>query len=280
MQKFQHRERFINKYFKIQISFILFSACITPIDLAFAFETTSAGEANLVDMKSFASSLVDHFKVSESASHISLSTFSETPGIISRFGKSHDPAKVKTQIANLKSDSGANSNIGDFLEYAAENLFTVEKGVRQSQPRVLVLFTNGVYPQDQEAKATAAAQKLKQQGKDVSIIVVNIGATPQLSLLESIASEPAVAKVISVPSSSDLLTEEVKSRAAIEICSGKFDEIYTKNAKQVFIWNHIYSYLITTLKYIKTIIKIRQNRTLSSDLILRLNTHLLGNFMN
>lgn len=188
--------------------------------MAFAFETTSSGEANLADMKTFASKLVDHFKVSESASHISLSTFSETPGYISRFGRSHEPSTVKTQIANLKSDGGTNSNIGNFLEYAANNLFSVDYGVRQGQPRVLVIFTNGVYPKDQEAKAQQAAQKLKEQGKDVSIVVVNVGATPQIGVIENIASEPAAAKVISVPNSKDLLTQEVKERVAVEICAG------------------------------------------------------------
>lgn len=189
--------------------------------MAFAFETTAAGEKNFIDMKKLAEQLVNHFKVSGSGTHISLSTFSDTPGYTAPFNAFRSSEAVKNKIVGLKSDGGSVSNLGNFLEYANKEMFKVSFGVRQAQPRVLVIFTNGVIPPDQESRAIQAAKSLKQAGKDVSIIVVNVGGVSQLAALNEIASKPSAAKVISVTDSRDLLSSENKQKIAEEICSGK-----------------------------------------------------------
>lgn len=196
------------------------SACIAPIDLAFAFETTAAGEKNFIDMKKMAGELVNHFKVSQSGTHISLSTFSETPGYTAPFNAFRTSEGVKNKIAGLKSDGGSVSNLGNFLEYANKEMFKVSFGVRQAQPRVLVIFTSGVIPSEQENRAIQAARSLKQAGNDVSIIVVNVGGVSQLASLSEIASKPSAAKLVSVTNSRDLLNSATKQRIAEEICSG------------------------------------------------------------
>lgn len=202
---------------------MLFSlACITPIDLAFAFETTSSGENNFIDMKKLAEQLVDNFKVSAASTHISLSTFSDTPGYIAPFNAFKSADEVKAKIAGLKSDGGSVSNMGNFLEYANKEMFKVSFGVRQAQPRVLVIFTSGNIPTAQESRAIEAAKSLKKAGKDVSIMIVNVGGASQLATLNEIASKPSEAKVISVSDSRDLLNLETKQRIAEEICSGRF----------------------------------------------------------
>jgi len=212
-----------NLTWRVPVNFYLFiiSACITPIDLAFAFETTAASESNFIDMKKLASQLVDHFKVSASSTHMSISTFSDTPGYVTPFNSFSSADEVKNRISSLKSDGGSVSNIGNFLEYADKEMFSVSFGVRQSQPRVLVLFTSGKFPTAQESRAIEAARSLKKAGKDVSIIVVNVGGVSQLSTLNEIASDPSAAKVISVSDARDLLTVETKQRIAEEVCSGK-----------------------------------------------------------
>ena len=131
------------------------------------------------------------------------------------------PDEVKKKISGLKSDGGSVSNMGNFLEYANKEMFKVSFGVRQAQPRVLVLFTSGNIPTSQESRAIAAANALKKQGQDVSIIIVSVGAVGQLATINEIASKPSAAKVISVTDSRDLLTLETKQRIAEEICSGK-----------------------------------------------------------
>eukprot|EP00111_Clytia_hemisphaerica_P023393 TCONS_00068905-protein len=197
------------------------TACITAIDLAFAFETTSSGDNNFIDMKKLAEQLVDNFKVSAASTHISLSTFSDTPGYIAPFNAFKSADEVKAKIAGLKSDGGSVSNMGNFLEYANKEMFKVSFGVRQAQPRVLVIFTSGNIPTAQESRAIEAAKSLKKAGKDVSIMIVNVGGASQLSTLNEIASEPNEAKVISVSDSRDLLNLETKQRIAEEICSAK-----------------------------------------------------------
>ena len=172
-------------------------------------------------MKKLAEQLVNHFKVSGSGTHISLSTFSDTPGYTAPFNAFRSSEAVKNKIVGLKSDGGSVSNLGNFLEYANKEMFKVSFGVRQAQPRVLVIFTNGVIPPDQESRAIQAAKSLKQAGKDVSIIVVNVGGVSQLAALNEIASKPSAAKVISVTDSRDLLSSENKQKIAEEICSGK-----------------------------------------------------------
>ena len=204
----------------IQQQKLSISACIAPIDLAFAFETTTAGGKNFVDMKKLADQLVNHFKVSSSGTHISLSTFSDTPGYTAPFNAFKSSKDVKNKIAGLKSDGGSVSNLGNFLEYANKEMFKVSFGVRQAQPRVLVIFTSGVIPSAQESRAIQAANSLKQAGKDVSIIVVNVGGVSQLAALNEIASKPSAAKVFSVTDSRDLLTSSIKQKIAEEICSG------------------------------------------------------------
>lgn len=189
--------------------------------MAFAFETTAESESNFIDMKKLASQLVDHFKVSASSTHMSISTFSDTPGYITPFNTFNSADDVKNRISSLKSDGGSVSNIGNFLEYAEKEMFSVSFGVRQSQPRVLVLFTSGKFPTSQESRAIEAARSLKKAGKDVSIIVVNVGGVGQISTINEIASKPSAAKVISVTEAQELLTVETKQRIAEEICSGK-----------------------------------------------------------
>ena len=191
------------------------------MDLAFAFETTKEGDGEFSEMKTFAAELTRHFKIGKSRSHISIATFSDTPNTFQSFSSSYDPEVIKQNIATLKSDGGASSNIGDFLRFAGNEIFGISGSVRQSSPRILVIFTKGKFPLDQEAKAKEEAAKLKADGKDVQIIVVNVGGSEQQATLKNIASEPTPAKLIKVLTVAELKADQIKQTIAEEICSSK-----------------------------------------------------------
>lgn len=197
------------------------TACIAPLDLAFAFETTQDGEADFEKMKFFASDLLDHFKIKSSGTHVSLSTFSDKPNRVSKFSSSYNAEVIKSQIKGLKSDGGSKSNIGTLLGYAGKDVYNIQSGARQSQPRVLVIFTKGKFPQEQEVFALEEARKLKEEGQDVQIIVVNMGQSLQKELLENIVSKPSSAKLITIESDDDLISSEKKQNIAEQVCSAK-----------------------------------------------------------
>ena len=205
----------------MQCSFYLLLACITPLDIAFAFETTRAGESEFEDMKKFAANLLDNFKVGPSKSHISVSTFSDVIGTRTSFNEEFDKSKIVQYVRDLKTDSGDQSNIGDFLEVANNEIFTLQGGVRQSTARVLVLFTAGSFPKDQEFKAQEEARKLKAAGQDVQIVVVTVGASEQQSVLKNIASEPVESKLFSFTTTEELNDDVIERKIAESICSCK-----------------------------------------------------------
>ena len=232
MKILQYNKSFTN-VLKLNFYIIHFlSACITPIDLAFAFENTAdIGVAGFEDMKRFANSMLNHFDIGEAGTHISISTFSDRPGVLSGFGASYNKENVAKKINSLTLSRSTTSNLGNYLEFANREIFSINGRVRQATPRVLVIFTQGEYSSAQEFKIRDQARKLKEAGKDVDIIVISVGDGSDTKFLSEVVSSPAASKLIQVLSSSSLDDPEQVIRTSQEVCSSKWS---TRNCPALF----------------------------------------------
>jgi len=198
------------------------TACITKMDLAFAFETTTRGQSTFDDMKNLGAALLDHFKIGDVETHVSVSTFGNKPNLRTNLMKQYNADEIRSTILGLRSEGG-NSNIGTYLNFAKKNIFSVAGRARQSQPRTLVIFTNGDFPTSQIYKAQMAANDLKRKDTDVKIIIINVGAIgnkPSQDFLKSIVSEPKATRLINADSE-ELGLASMQRTISEEICSSK-----------------------------------------------------------
>ncbi|XP_047136671.1 collagen alpha-1(II) chain isoform X1 [Hydra vulgaris] len=192
--------------------------CVTPIDLAIAFETTVESSKDFAELKDYTKDFLDNFQITSSKTHISLVTYSDTV-LTLPFNTSFDKNRIIKNIDLLKNQNGQESNLDKLFDAVQRDVFSLNGGVRRSSPRTLVVFTKGKYPKGKELSIKEAASKLK-SSENVEIIIVNIGSEYN-QVLKEVVSGTEKSNFIQINSVKDLKKEEISRRLAYQVCSRK-----------------------------------------------------------
>lgn len=173
-----------------------------PMDIGIAFDTSSSiSNSDFQHMKKFAKQLVYEIADAENNIHFGLMTFASQAKTQSNFRRILSQSQMNNEIDKIAKGKGSERRIDRCLRAAKKDLFSLEGGVRQGQPRRLIILTSGKSSPDSEAIEVAAKDL---DDLRVARVAVGIKNDVDINYLRGLASENRFAYRARQPS--DLLS--------------------------------------------------------------------------
>ncbi|XP_046378047.2 cartilage matrix protein-like [Haliotis rufescens] len=186
-----------------------------PADVVFLVDTSSSIWPFYFtnNVLPFISGVVDLFDVGPdpSQTRVGLATFSNDCHLQFHVGDFLDKEKLTDKILDISMDGG-NTNTGEALTFATEEMFTADHGSRNNAAHIIVILTDGA-SQDYEA-TQLAAQNAHQKG--VQVFAIGVGSQIDNKELEDIASDPDEDFKFKVTNFEAL--ERIKGKLAAKTC--------------------------------------------------------------
>ncbi len=159
------------------------SACAATIDFMLVLDgSESISPADFDLMRTFASSLVGRFTVSDTDAHAGIVQFAgEGQGIV-EVGLSSDPAAIAGAISAMTQIVGAT----DIQEGIALAQGQLTAGVRPDVPQLMIILTDGEHNQPGDPIAEAEAAR----ALGTELFAIAVGSGPDIDQLNAIASDP------------------------------------------------------------------------------------------
>ena len=96
----------------------------------------------LLQFKDFATELLKSFKISETGTHISITSFNIKPKNLLLFNGKQSAESAKNAIFNIVKKNG-DANFEEVVKNLRRQVLTQHQGMRTSAKKILILFTNG-----------------------------------------------------------------------------------------------------------------------------------------
>ena len=150
----------------------MFPDCITPIDVAFALDSSSSVSREAYSqMKQFSEDIVDSFATSQTDTRFAALVYSNEAKLGFGFVRFDDVESTKNAIRELpKLDS--RERIDYALELAKSDIFSLQGKVRTRRPMVLLVFYDGTVVSGMR-DLEEVAEPLKEYG--VRVIALGVG---------------------------------------------------------------------------------------------------------
>ena len=209
------------------IVFFFFTACITPLDISFVFDSSSTVTKSGFDlMKKYASQLIESFAISAIDSHVGVVVAGKTPKVAFNFGQSYNSKKIQGEIKPLAYEPSSEGSLASALSLANQDLFSIKGRVRRGVPKIMVIVSDGNIPDSQKALLGKEGEALKSD-TGTEIIVIGIGPRAANSAaLKAIASAPKKQNFVQLGSFEDLASYSKQLKIAEQMCSGMFSVLF------------------------------------------------------
>ncbi|XP_067664921.1 cartilage matrix protein-like [Haliotis asinina] len=186
-----------------------------PADVIFLVDTSSSiwpVHFN-IHVLPFITGVVDLFDVGPGPlqTRVGMATFSDDYHLQFNLGDFLDKEILTDKILDISMDGG-NTNTGDALLFATEEMFKADHGSRNNTAHIIVVLTDGA-SQDFEA-TRAAAQNAHEKG--VQVFAIGVGSQIDNKELEDIASDPDVDFKFKVTNFEAL--KRIEGKLAVKTC--------------------------------------------------------------
>ncbi|EDO40880.1 predicted protein [Nematostella vectensis] len=164
------------------------TGCKNTLDLVFGIPNSQSLGSEITNVKQVMSRLAGLFDVANSKAHIGLVAYDQGAHMALPLDKAYSVGAVQQAINNLATSKKHGFDTAAAIKVAADHAFSMFGGVRQTQPKVFVLFApRGSTSTAAEIKE--AAEKLKKNG--IRLMVVGIDNSADTATYSSAVTQPA-----------------------------------------------------------------------------------------
>lgn len=177
------------------------------MEVAIAIDTSQGVAGGELDaVKKFASSIIRPLAASENSIRISLMTYGETAQTLARFRDRKPERELLGLISGIKASAEPGRDMNVAFSSIRKNLFSLEGGMRQGHPRLVVFITGGL----PTAEFAQTAQTVKTLD---GMRVMAIGTNQAVSdgLLQAISTDKLIFKANAPADLSGIRDQVVKA---------------------------------------------------------------------
>lgn len=184
------------------------------MDIALAIDTSQDGAGGEIgDVKQFVNSIIRPLSTSENSMRLSLMTFGQTTQTLATFRDRFPESVIQEKVSAIvpSGENGRDLNVA--FQDIRKNLYSLEGGMRQGHPRVVIFIVGGDAPNN----FVDAANAIKSMD-GMRVIAVGTKQAASDNLLAAIASERGL--VFKANSPAEL--SSLKNRIMSSFCQRKY----------------------------------------------------------
>ncbi|XP_048583307.1 uncharacterized protein LOC5512020 isoform X1 [Nematostella vectensis] len=190
--------------------------CDRPVDVYFGIPVSGSVAPQFANIKKMFTSLLSLLKVNNRLVHTGLIRYSDTADVVLNLNRVYNRDAVGAVINQIPI-SGSSLNLARAFEVAADHGFTIYGGVRQTVPKIFVVYIPGPVSSP-PAEVQAAVTKLK--GLGVRVVLLGLDSNIDKSLYSTVSTQPSRKFVLTADSFAGL--NLALNAAANRICNAKY----------------------------------------------------------
>ena len=179
---------------RILFSFIFFHLASTPyphpknpIDLAFVLDgSDSLTRAQFENIKKLVSSTLDRYTIAPEETQVAVIEYSDRPSLPISLNDHNNRDTLQDALDNIQPSRGKGAATDDALKFAADQVFSPERGSRTGLPKALILVTDDRSTGSESLRD--AAEPLRKKG--IPVYVVTIGNRYDETEVQDLAPSP------------------------------------------------------------------------------------------